>query len=356
MTARNESLDNTRALVTAGPVNNPLRPQLYSRLMEYAHGNVVIANEGEEMDFCYVMENGKPSISISSPGEYYRINCGYCSDTRKRLWINHRWGLRDEKGRLNLFLAICYNDGCLSEPGRAWQLYQTVFTEFTHDLDDSVHKNHRAASIETKPEWPGRRIMLGEVWPNHPARLYLQERGFDAEVISRDFGVCYCLEAADDYRMAQGRIIIPIFVDGELGGWQARLVGDPQHKGIPKYFSMPHMKKTRLLYNFDRARKHPCVVLCEGPTDVWSFGPEAVALFGKTISDYQLGLIVANWKTVYVCLDGEAIKESQEVFNKLANKVDKGLVQLPIHADPGSTPTATLRDMVFSTKLTVAGV
>jgi len=353
--ARGENISDLKTQVATGSVNNPLRPQLYSRLMEYAHGNVVIANEGEEMDFCYVIERGKPVISVNSPGEYYRISCPFCTDTRKRLWINHRWGLRDEKGRLNLFLAICYNENCLAAQGRAWQFYQTIFTEFIHDLDDPVHKNHRADSIETKPEWPGRRVMLDEIWPNHPVRLYLQDRGYTTETLSRDFGVCYCMEAADDYRMAQGRIIIPIFMKGELKGWQARLVGDQPHKSIPKYYSMPGMKKTKLLYNFDQACKYPHVVLCEGPTDVWTLGPEAVALFGKTVSDYQLGLVVAHWKTVYVCLDGEAIKEGQDVFDKLTNKVDKGLVRLPLHSDPGSLPTATLREMVFSTQLVSAG-
>ena len=36
---------------------------------------------------------GKPEFQASNPGEYYRIACPFCLDTRHRLWINHRWGV-----------------------------------------------------------------------------------------------------------------------------------------------------------------------------------------------------------------------------------------------------------------------
>lgn len=348
---------NRSNLVTVGPVNNALRPALYNRLLEVFNHNVTVANEGEKMDASYIVVKGKAELSINSPGEYYRVNCPYCGDTRKRLWINHQWGLRDEKGKLNLFLSVCYNENCMSEANRPWELYRTVFTDFTHEAGDAVLQHYKANSPEATPEWPGRQLRLSELPTNHPVRLYLIERGFDPDVLERDFDVRYCVEASDTYRVAQSRIIIPITMGGELKGWQARYVGDVPNKGCPKYYSMPGMKKTRLLYNIDQARQHPFVVLCEGPSDVWAFGPEAVALFGKTISDYQLGLIVGHtsWETVYVCLDGDAEAEGQSIFDQLTNKVDKALVKLPRMADPGSTPTATLRNKVFATPLVIAG-
>lgn len=357
MPSRHEAIESGRTEV-AETISNALRPALYGRLNDDSRfrDGVVIANEGEEMVATYVeKEPDKFELSVDIPGEYYRVNCPYCTDTRKRLWINHRWGQRDDHGHLNLFLAHCYNENCLAEPGRAWQFYKEIFTDFTHEVDDVVQKSHRVETPDVTPTWPGRRVPINELWNNHPARLYVQERGFDVDKLSKDYSVSYCIEAMNDYPLAQGRIIIPSFMDGQLKGWQARYVGDPPSKSIPKYYTMPGMKRNKVLYNFDQARKYPFVVLCEGPTDAWSFGPEAVALWGKTISNHQLGLIVSGWKLVYVCLDGEAVDEGLEVFNALHNKVDKALVKLPLNEDPGNIPTATLRDMVRLTPVIKAG-
>lgn len=325
--------------------------------MELFDGNVVVANEGEEMVSTYVIDYvNQPQLSVDIPGEYYRVNCPFCNDTRKRLWINHRWGHHDYRAQLNLFLAHCYNENCLAEPGRSWQLYKQVFTDFSHETGDVLLQNHRAEAADVKPTWPGRHVPLDQMFSGHPANVYLrEERSFDVAKLVKDYHISYCIEALDDYILAQGRIIIPAYMDGEFVGWQARFIGEPAPKPVPKYYTMPHMKRNRMLYNFDEAKKHPYVVLCEGPTDVWRYGPEAVALWGKSISPYQLGLVVANWKKVYVCLDGEAVSEAKDVYDKLSNKVEKGLVQLQGREDPGSLPQATLRDIVLSMPTAVAG-
>jgi hypothetical protein len=356
MPARGENIADAGREVSA-TINNPLRPSLYARLQDDPrfHDGITIANEGEEMVANYTVSGAKVELSVDIPGEYYRVNCPYCTDTRKRLWINHRWGQRDEKGQLNLFLAHCYNENCLAQPGNSWRLYREIFTDFSHEVGDVVQKNHRVESADVTPTWPGRHVPLDKMFPNHPANMYLRNRGFDPLLLVRDYQVSYCIEATDDYPLAQGRIIIPSFMEGKLMGWQARYIGDPPSKTIPKYYTMPHMKRNKILYNFDVARHQPYVVLCEGPTDAWRFGPEAVALWGKSISAWQVQLVVGYWKKVYVCLDAEAVVEGKEVFDKLQNKVDKALVRLPGRTDPGSIPTATLRDMVISTPLIVAG-
>jgi DNA primase len=112
---------------------------------------------------------------------------------------------------------------------------------------------------------------------------------------------------------------------------------------------MPGMKKTQLLYNFDHAKQHPYVVVVEGVTDVWAFGPEAVALFGKTIAQPQADLIAQTWQKVYVILDADAITDAQAVHAALRGRVPEVIVvQLPKNQDPGSLPTATLRDLVLN--------
>ena len=352
------NIDDIKALVST-TVNNPLRPELYNRLNDNPlfQGGVIIANEGEQMLSRYSPgDDDKPTLQIDMAGEYYRVNCPYCTDTRKRLWINHRWGKRDEYGRLNLFLAVCYNENCLAEPGRVFEFYKSVFTDFSHEVNDNVQKLSAEDMPSSAPAWPGRRVPLDELWPNHPARVYLAERHFDALQLTKDYNLSYCLEALDDYIIAQSRIIIPAYMNGEFAGWQARYVGNPPSKAIPKYYTMPHMKRNHILYNYDRAKTYPFMVLCEGPTDAWRFGPEAVALWGKSISPFQIQLATGNpERVVYVCLDGEALIEGMSVFDKLGSAVSKALVKLPSNSDPGGLPTATLRDMVLSTPVARLG-
>ncbi len=65
-----------------------------------------------------------------------------------------------------------------------------------------------------------------------------------------------------------------------------------------QYYTMPGFKKTQHLYNYDQAKQFPFVSICEGVSDVWRFGSEAVALFGKNASSTQLDLIARHWQKV----------------------------------------------------------
>lgn len=337
-------------------MSSPLRPELYQRLRD-CFGSVVVANEGEPMSACVRTDrlSGRQELVVNVPGEYYRITCPFCDDTRHRLWINHRWGRYEPSVKSkNLFLAHCYNENCLATTGNVSQLYQMVYSDFGHEFGDVVLKGKPADLTRREARWPGRRVLVNEMWPNHPARLYLTERGFDVDVLARDFQVSYCIEAEDDFIFAQSRIIIPVLQDGKLMGWQARCVGELLDKQTPKYLTMPGMKKTHVLYNFDKAKQHPYAVVVEGVTDVWAFGPESVALFGKTISEQQIDLIARTWNKVYVVLDADALPEARQVQAALAARVPEViLVYLPKGHDPGGIPTATLRDLVLSTGVPV---
>lgn len=332
-----------------------LRPELYKRL-EKQFGAVAIANDSEAMVFGYRPTVSGNELNIVASGEYYRVDCCFCDDTRKRLWINHRWGLYDHTSRSrNLFLAHCYNEtGCLSKPGRHRDLYNIVFSNFVHEDMDVLYDSAPVEAEPVKAELPGTLVPVNELELTHPARRYLEELGYNADVLVRHFHLGFCTEASPNHRSAQSRIIIPIFMDGELRGWQARYVGKPA-KHTPKYVSMTHMRRNHLLYNFDIARKHSSVVLVEGAKDVWSFGPEAVGLFGKTISQTQLSLLIgAGWQKIYVVLDRDAMVDAIGIYDMLGSNVTKYLVELPEGNSPGDLPTPTLRDVVFNHRHTIS--
>src|SRR5690348_11828499 len=110
----------------------PLRPELYKRLKGRL-GPVTIVNEGDAFqgNVAWNPVTRRLQLQATWPGEYYTTNCVFCNDTRQRLWINHRWGLYVKELKSdNLWLAICYNENCLSVPGRALQLKDLIFNDF----------------------------------------------------------------------------------------------------------------------------------------------------------------------------------------------------------------------------------
>jgi hypothetical protein len=334
---------------------SPLRPELY-RQLQARFGKVLIANEGEEM-VAHVdtdPSTGRLQLRVDWPGEYYRISCPYCQDTRCRLWINHRWGLYVPALKSdNLFLAHCYNEDCLARPGRAWELRDAVFSGLARGSHpDPVLPGQRLTG-QLRPDHyrpAGRTIYtLDHLSADHRACVYVRSRGYDPKWLGREFSVGYCRTAAAEFSWASDRIIIPVYFRGQPVGWQARYIGEPP-EGVPKWFSMKGMHKREVLYNFDVASQSPYVVVCEGVTDVWAYGPEAVALFGKQISGPQASLIASTWGqgVVVVLLDGDASDEALVAHDALGQRVrHKVIVPLPADADPGDCPREALREYVL---------
>jgi hypothetical protein len=332
---------------------SPLRPELYQRLQR-RFSPVAVACEGEAFRGRVItdLRTGKKKLNAEVPGEYYRINCPFCKECRQRLWINHRWGLYvPDLDSANLWLAICYNANCLALPGRAKHLYDWVFDDCARGLyPDPVLPGVRAPAGPGRFQPPGEVMLLEQVPPDHPACQYVQSRGFDPARLSTEYRVGLCVNAAPGLTdLVFGRLIVPVFFRGKAVGWQARLVGESSARTVPKYYTMPGFRKSEYLYNFDVASRYPFVVVCEGVTGVWSFGPEAVALLGKQASTAQVRLLQSTWKSgaVIVLLDGDAEDEAQKLFDALANGVRaKVLVRLPNGQDPGDWPEAELRRMV----------
>jgi len=290
--------------------------------------------------------DGKKSLNLFHYGETYRINCRFCRDTRHRLSIPHRWGLKDpDTQSLNLWLAKCFNEDCLKSYSNQRQLYNDVFSDVS-DGRDEVLPGDPALSRSREFVWPGQLRSLTDFDDCHPAIVYLRERGFDPEQLSRDLGISVCIYPENQFAMAFRRIIIPVYMNGVPMGWQARYPGTPP-AGVPKYYSMDGWKKSQCLYSYDTARKWPYVVICEGCTDVWRVGPTGVALFGKDMSPVQRQLIAATWETAIVMLDSDAADSAQKIYQSLAGLVrNRVLVSLPDGADPGSMDSRELHRLV----------
>jgi len=138
--------------------------------------------------------------------------------------------------------------------------------------------------------------------PNNPLKFrleklernhsYLTGRGLTTETLV-DFGVGFCAKG-----IMSGRIAIPIHnPNGEVVAYAGRLVGEPT-EDTPKYKLPPGFRKSRELFNIDRASKEPTeqpLIIVEGFFDCMKLHQlghrKTVALMGSTMSAAQEELI-----------------------------------------------------------------
>ena len=324
----------------------PLNPILYASLQK-TFGNVIIARAGEG---CYGKTvkaydgiYGKPRYKLLQSGEYYRVNCPFCCESRHRLWIHHLWGCGmpgDESDKF-WWAAHCFNDDqCLSRHENRRTLRNRVW-------DDIGRMRQRIYIVKTDPpqlsdknvELPGRCARIDQLGNDHHAVQYLRARRFDPAKLATDYGVSYCYEPDPDFQGAYNRIVYPIHMWGRCVGWQARYIGELDWKGsgIPKYYTMPGLHVKQTLYGFDAARLVPFVIVTEGVTDVNAIGPGAVALYGKSMSSTQFDLLVNNWGTIVLLLDDNTYRESEDLYHRLRNTRRVVRTQLPDGFDPAKS-------------------
>lgn len=337
----------TDSLYDTGPGSDLLCPGLYNRLNTLFAGGVVIAAKGERAQSHNIIDSAGYKTWMDSGGEYYRVNCPFCHDTRRRLWVSHMYGQPDVNGRPMRFLATCYNENCLSDPGN-WQVFDEMVFGFQNASERGVSPFRLQdpvwgdAETLSAAEMPGDVIPMSNMvatMPHHPASVYMaQERRYSQALLDH-YDISYCISAKNAYRPANERIIFPIKMRGELVGWQARYPGEADWKTMPKYYGMPGMKKRLILYNYDNAATKEFVVLVEGVTDCHVVGDTSVALLGKTLSTFQLELLLNTWsgKPVVLLLDPEEHKAISDITNTLlANRVPVVVVTLPTGYDCGN--------------------
>jgi len=329
-----------------------LNPDLYNRLCQ-RFGEVRIHSPGEHMQGCFNSNFGKPQYHITQFGESYGVNCFYCPkcgniDTRQRLAINHRWGLSPPDSSTNQalwHLAVCYNNGCQSVPGFHEQLRKIVYGTFTPQ--NTIIKPSTKPIVIENVDLPGLTVKLNQLQHDHVAVKYVQDRGFDVDLLSEKYGVSYCYNS-DRWPVCTGRIIIPFYGENtdDLIGWQARLIGTTANKHNPKYFSMGGSWINGCLYNRNRGLDSKIAILVEGVTDVWRLDVDgAMALLGKNLKSGQKRL-VEQFETVVVLLDSDAKKDSENLCNQLKNKYVIN-VQLPEGNDPGDMEREELLELIW---------
>ena len=336
--------------------NQVLNRQLYLSLVQL-FGKVRVKRPGQSQTthLTYNLASQKHTQQVSQWGENYVVNCPFCSDTRYRLHISHQFGATDEFGKPQMHLAKCYNqEDCLKDWVFKEKLYDMVtgYLPYNPVIKPGTVAPENSTFVAT---WPGDVTRLDELDPHHPAVSYLESRGYSALHLGKYYNVHYCNKS--DRRLANRRIIIPLYKDKKMRGWQARFVGEQDWKSTEstiKYYTCPGTPISQLLYNYSNASRYKTGVLVEGVTDVWSLGPMGVAVMGANISAVQQKMFMSAFKNgsgVFL-LDPEEVDKpkNKQFVLQMQGKFKHGFcaVKLPEGVDPGSLDRTTLRNYISS--------
>lgn len=334
-----------------------LNSELYSALKR-RFGRVKIANYGLKASMVPMASNGKLEATPKG-GEYYRVCCPRCRDSKYRLWVSYLWGKRNPRtGNLVFHTYHCFNEECEKFGTNRLDLYDELCHVYAVGKSGNIELSDIATEAERAPviTTPGVCVPLHSLMPDHPACKFFCRRRFDPREVSKAFGVSYCEEAYDWLsqgvrRIVQNRIIFPVIVGGKQIAWQARYVGKDGSgiapKDTPKYFTAPGFSKSQCLYNWDNAvrLKGQFGVLVEGVMDVARL-PWSVASFGASLSRVQTDLLISLYgKGALVLLwDRDKADKASLLRDKLNTSFNRGVacVVLPDDRDPADWETKDL--------------
>lgn len=328
-----------------------------------------------------VKRKWREARSKDSAESAFMVNC----------WFYHRHG---GKGKME----ICAEDGkklgvyhChdCGKSGNVYYEFPEWFDPLSETHPELFVARETVAPEEAPhirrggPEWapgipaPGETLPLKSLVDDHPAIQYLFRRGFNLSEI-KDYDptreIFYCtkghMSMAEGKGSTTGRLVFPIYMLGQLRGWQARMIdyvlnedevsgekvvwngfswqkfkkidGVWQDKYVPKYYTCPGMKRASVLYGFDMADIYREVSVVEGPLDYHRTGPNCVGVLGnKGIPSFeQMNMLKTHWERVFMLRD-PGVDRNEPKFQKLL--VD--LTPVPVFdlclangKDPGATP------------------
>ena len=180
--------------------------------------------------------------------------------------------------------------------------------------------------------------------PSH--REYLVGRGFDPNVLAREWGIV----SAPYHGPYSHRIIAPVKLNGRLVSYQCRDttgMSDLPYKACQLEDEVVHHKNT--LYGIDKAKSYgnTCVVV-EGIFDVWMLGAGAVGTFGIEYTPAQARMIRKNFVKAFVLYDPEdqAQQKALELYQDLSGFIATEILNLKKYGDPAEIPHKEAREIM----------
>jgi len=236
---------------------------------------------------------------------WVEINCLWCDDPSFHLGISPQrflncWRCGSKGSIINL---ICKIDKC-SKPAA-----KEILKQYSHLTDETLN-----IILNKQPQpWAKSSLSLpGRPGLHDQYRDYLIKRKFNPDFLE----VYYRLRSGPIAGRYHHRIIIPIIQNQQPVSFLARSISNSLQ---PKYLASPSEQSLKpikhCLYGIDEIKDEAVIV--EGVTDVWRWGPGAVAVFGKTMTWEQIQLLKSRAHRVTVLLDADAHKEAEKLVHDL---------------------------------------
>lgn len=150
------------------------------------------------------------------------------------------------------------------------------------------------------------------------ARKYLESRNFNPDLLEE----FWKLKSTGNIGQYKFRIYIPIYLNGQVVTWQCRdITGKSNLRYLGQSRSKEILNNKETLYGIDSCSGNSCVVV-EGVTDVWRFGPGAVATFGIKYKPAQVAMMLHNFKRLHIFFDPPD-PQAQIQAEKLASTLSK---------------------------------
>ena len=247
----------------------------------------------------------------------YNFRCPICGDSQKNK-SKTRGYLYNIKADMNF---RCHNCGA-----------SMTFSNFLKVMDPAVHKQYvferfkdsntgRGTVVEepkfnfTTPEFKTK-IDLPKASENPDAKKYLVDRNLDPDKFYyadkfKEF-TNSLKHTFDDIKYEESRIIIPLFYNKKLVGFQGRSLGPSP----VKYITTMLYDNAPKLYGLDEIDDEKPNYIVEGPFDS-CFLENSVAMCG---SDVDIGSF--GWSNYIWVYDNEP--RNREIVNRISNTIDTG--------------------------------
>lgn len=312
-----------------------LNPTLYNALVRI-FGKVIVTNQDQQAVIELVpgakyTATWRPKDQCSR-GEQYGVQCPYCKDPRRHLFVSYlsyaRPMLGDNILSVGHLYAQCFRRNCLKKQENRDDLERRIGIALampdstciqasqieclTEEADAPPQFNvSDVVSLEGIRTWVDEFIPCTESMPPVIAE-YLDERRItqaDLEHFAIGWGAIKSPRTGFYINGGTPWVIFPIFLNNKLVGVQARCLPRYLSKDGIKYWFHPGCRKRTVVYNIDEARKFGVGVLSEGVFDVCSIGKPGIATFGHTPSPAQQSLLITLGQGLIWCPDTNKSKD-----------------------------------------------
>ena len=244
--------------------------------------------------------------------------CPFCGDDR------HHCGINIRSKKVSCF--VC------SESASLGRFLKETLNEEWSEIKRLV-KNYVGDDFDYYVRETGNKVIMPSniIDINKYGRHYLfKKRKFDEETITKfklkQTGPVSFLKMEEmNYKSRfSNRIIIPIYMNRKLVSYTARSFVDEDPKYNNPVVEASMIATGSCIYNYDSLIEGDVGVFVEGPTDVWRFGDQFIALMGVKYTRKQLNFIAKkNLRKGIIFFDAGAKAKAKKLADSLTGIIDK---------------------------------